>query len=648
MNTFPRTLVLLVCMQLYAAFSATSVKDTVFWRTSATFITPDMSKETEDLSALILEDNRLVLYSSKARKVTRHRIVHILSSEGLNDHNKVVIYVPGEGSIIDLKARSISSSGKVTELNQNNIKDITNYDEDANLKIFAIEGAEVGGQIEYSYTLQTPVYDAGIEEVSTACPTQRAYFVICGGDGLYIATKAYNWPNKNNKFADVHWYLFENVVPLEDESYSSPDANSPFVEYKIRGTAYGETTYSEYEYVVDQKRAEFSNFNATEKRKLNSLMKHFDGESTDEQVTLRNLNAFLKTHFYYEDNYSPEYSDVLSILKSGVGNDFGLAKVYCLVLSEMGINYEVLITCDKYSLWLDPDYCSRFYLNEYVIHFPDYHTFIYPSSQVAHYGIVPSWLEGNTAVVVSQKKNYADFMLIKSSSPENDQTNLTINVNLDLAENFSVIDILGFGTGQVAYDYNSEIYFSESEEEKQLALKDLIEWRYPDGEIVNAEMIDPAAWGDISTCQDYLCKRSYKATIRSHSFYEKVGTKLLLNVGKLIGPQTEMYSEKPRIQPITCDHNKSYSFEINIRIPDGYKYSGNQNTEIENVYENENGTKIAGFSSKLEVTENQITIRIYEYYSMLNISLDHYEDYRKIINSSANFNKATILLEKIQ
>ena len=114
----------------------------------------------------------------------------------------------------------------------------------------------------------------------------------------------------------------------------------------------------------------------------------------------------------------------------------------------------------------------------------------------------------------------------------------------------------------------------------------------------------------------------------------------------MLGPQTEMYSELERVQPINTGYNKSYAFRINIPIPEGYKYTGEQNGIIDNSFKNGDGEKVAGFKSSIEVVNNVIQINIDEFYAFVNINKKFYEDYRRVINSAADFNKAVLLLEK--
>lgn len=629
------------------SFGYSEAEDTIFWREKAELI-PLNEKDIAYGDATILEDNRFVNYKSRSRETTRHKIVYIKTQEGLDDNNKVVIYVPNSGAIKNIKARSISKDGDIVELNENNIKEIDDYSDNGNLKVFAIEGAEVGGQIEYTYTLKTPLYDSGLELYSMDYKTVHGCMLIRCYDFFEIDSKARNWEGDDVDTRTENLYIFENILPIAQEKYATPKANRLAVEHKLLGGGTSETLYSDYDNVLAKLNKDFFEFTNKELKKAKSYLKKFEGVESDDQETLKNLTAYLKSKVFYQEKYNqPNYENVLVIMKSGVANDVGLTKFYCLLVQSLGIEYEVLVSCNKYSARLDPGYCSRNTTDEFILYFPSYKTYLYPSSQVTHYGMVPSWLAGNTGMIVHPSKRFARFKEIESAPHDENLTALTINIDMDLGSNSSVFNIDAFGTGQLAFSHNYDMYYADSDKEKQQELEGYVKWRYPDAEIQNVSMVDPEKWGDIGACEDYECRRSFKAKVKSASFFNRVGDKLLVNVGTLLGPQTELYSETERVQPITTGYNKSYSFTINIPVPDGYKYSGDQNGIIDNTFKNDDGEFVAGFKSTINVVDNVVQIQIDEFYAFVNIDKKYYEDYRRVINSAADFNKAILLFEKV-
>jgi hypothetical protein len=52
------------------------------------------------------------------------------------------------------------------------------------------------------------------------------------------------------------------------------------------------------------------------------------------------------------------------------------------------------------------------------------------------------------------------------------------------------------------------------------------------------------------------------------------------------------------------------------------------------------------FVSNYTLEGQTLTVTINEYYKQLYAPLERYEDYRKVVNAAADFNKVTLVLEK--
>ncbi|MFT4602935.1 MAG: hypothetical protein ACI857_003122 [Arenicella sp.] len=631
---------------LLSSLSFGQLSNNTFWRSEADFI--EVEKDSMGFNALILKDNRYVNHTKEKREITRHKIVHIYTAEGLDDHNKVVVSISNRGKITELKARSISKDGDLVELDQSNIKKMEDYSENSDLQLFAIEGAQVGGQIEYTYTILTPLFDTGKELLSKDYPTKEAYVNVSAVRDVHVESVAYNgdFESEIDKYKQEYW--FEDIKPIAKEKYSTPRANRAFVEYKVTGIGSSKSSICTYNYFVNKQKTNFFAFNATEARKASSILKKCRKSGMEEELDLVKF-AFdiFRTEFDIKWDYTEEYSSGLKVLGSKMGNDLGLTKAFCIVLEELHVPYEVHISCSKYDNWLDPEFCSRYTQDDYLIFLKNSEKYISFGSQMLQFNQVPSWLVGNKAVIIESEYENARFVETPSKNPDRNMTSLDIKIGLDIEEGTSKFKIDGFGTGQVAFDYNEKIYYTETAEELREEKESLVGWRYPNSEVTAVSLVNEEAWGVVTKCADEDCKREYEADVVSSSFYEQVGDNLILNVGTLLGPQNELYSEKYRVQNITSTYNKSYQFTISIEVPEGYTYVENQGCDIDNVFKDDGDHKIAGFKSKLSVEGNTITIDVYEYYAQLNIDKKYYEDYRKIINSAADFNKSTILIKKL-
>ena len=61
----------------------------------------------------------------------------------------------------------------------------------------------------------------------------------------------------------------------------------------------------------------------------------------------------------------------------------------------------------------------------------------------------------------------------------------------------------------------------------------------------------------------------------------------------------------------------------------------------------ENGKEILIFDSYYEIDSNQLKITADEHYRKNTIEVEHFEAYRAVINSAADFNKVVLVFEPI-
>ena len=130
----------------------------------------------------------------------------------------------------------------------------------------------------------------------------------------------------------------------------------------------------------------------------------------------------------------------------------------------------------------------------------------------------------------------------------------------------------------------------------------------------------------------------------SEAFVEKAGRKYLFNIGKLIGTQTQLYQEKERILTLEEQFQRSYYRTINVKIPKVYKITNLNDININNSY-SKNGKELFSFKSSFELLGDTLKVTVNEHYNQNIIDTYLYQEYRKVINSAADFNKIILLIE---
>jgi hypothetical protein len=126
---------------------------------------------------------------------------------------------------------------------------------------------------------------------------------------------------------------------------------------------------------------------------------------------------------------------------------------------------------------------------------------------------------------------------------------------------------------------------------------------------------------------------------------EQAGKRILFKLGDVIGPQEEMYQEKARRLPITIQYPHILDRKIEMEIPAGYtiKNPGDINMHITGE---DTGNDNMGFVSTYTLEGNKLVVNIHEYYKDTDYPLSRLENFKKVINAAADFNKVVLVLEK--
>jgi hypothetical protein len=131
----------------------------------------------------------------------------------------------------------------------------------------------------------------------------------------------------------------------------------------------------------------------------------------------------------------------------------------------------------------------------------------------------------------------------------------------------------------------------------------------------------------------------------SSHFIERAGARVLFKAGLLIGPQSELYRNDKRQVPIENSYNRAYERVIRVNIPAGYSVKNAADLNIDVVYKDSINIPFS-FVSSYTIEGQVLTLKINEYYKEIYAPLERYEDYRKVINAAADFNKIVLVLEK--
>lgn len=591
------------------------------------------------------KDKNLELYT------LTHKIVKVNQDDAIEQFNK--IYIPTENviEILQLKARAISQDGKVTLLDEKNIKELQDESSEKGFKIFAIEGVELGSEIEYYFISKNYVNFFGRDYYQYSVPVKEGVFRLLSPDNLVFECKGYNdFPNPEEVLADGGRMLearVNDVKPLKQEAFSFYNANRARVEFRLaHNTDLDKTPLLTWN---DAARRIHKNIYSTEKQEKKALKKAIRKlklHKIEEQgKIIAEVERYIKGNILLKEGYSGELYNLKKILQNQYGSKTGIVRLYAAFFKELDIACQVGMTTDRSEIKFDQEFHSWNYLVHYIIYFNDLNTYLSPERFEYRYNMIPYYHTNNHGLFI-KKIDLGDYegatgeiRFIPASDYNQNYDNLSIDISF--AEDMEKTEIdLTRELGGYSGAFIQPVFAYLQEDKKRAIVEELVKMSAMDAKFKELEIVN----GDIDI-RPLDNPFTINASIESSSLIERAGNKFLFKFGSIIGPQAELYQEETRENDIENDFNRKYERQISFEIPDQYQVKNLEDIKMEAFFK-DNEDKVFNFSSDYTLKDNVVTVHVKEYYKQINCSADHFEEFRQVINAAADFNKLTLIFER--
>jgi hypothetical protein len=623
------------------------------WSDNPEYTAVAPENEKENVVGLLFDEKYKYYYDSDGNLLTTHamhRKFRINSDDAINNFNKLSVSLSNVIDVIDIKARVIKPNGKVIDFDKKNIKEIKDEQEGKSFKIFAIDGIEVGDEVEHLIVRKMYGSNFGRTFFQFEFPMQKTSFEITSPKNLIYAVKGYNgYPNaKHEVLADeqnrFHCEL-DSIPSLKDEKYAYFTPRRARVEFKL-----------DYNYV--RGRSKILTWNDASQRIYEMIYLDVNTKKVDKWLKALNLKEgsslskaaqiedYLKRNIYIQDFHTPEFSDFEYIRNKKVTSERGIVTLYANLFKALNIKHEIVLTCERNVVKFDPDFHSWNYLDKYLIYLPDGDTYIDPAVFSYRMGCVDGDLTATDGLFIGIVKigNYESAVgkikYIKPTpySANYDNMNIEISVNPDKGET-NVITTRGLKG--LSGGYLNIVYKTVDEERKQTILKDIMETKAPNPVFKSLKVLDKSSIDFLSNA-DFIIHCDFA----TNSFIEMAGNKLLLNIGESIGPQMEMYFDEDRKIVAEYSNNRQYYRKIIVNVPEGYRIVNPEVADF-NITEKSGDDIIYAFVSSHTYEGNVFTVSIDEYYKEIFTKLEHFEGFKNVVNAAADFNKVVLVLEKL-
>lgn len=592
----------------------------------------------------VFEDNQFLLY------YTVHRIVRVNNDEAIQRNNRIYIPMGGVIDLVSLKARSINASGKVVNFDTSNLKELKDEETGRGYRIFAIEGVELGSEIEYFYVLKKnpSLYDRLFMQFGT--PVRGSTFRLTSPKHLKFDFSSYNGyaPITETGSTDernVYEGEMKDIPLMREESFSSFDGNRQRIEFKLAyNTAKSNARLFTWEEAAKTFHGVITNRDKDDEKALGKFVKSLgDKPSAKLESRIRNIEAKIKTTVQVNPEGRDEsLTDISSIISRKVASKEGMTRLLYSVFEKLGIECHPVLTCSREGVKFDGSFDTWAFLDEYLLHFPATGGFVAPYAFEFRYPLIPPDLTAQDGLFIEPfalgevKSALGVVRTIPAADYSLNTDNLDIRVTFDEGMTTNTIHMKREFGGCNA-TFIAPWYEMINDTDRAKLMEELVKQTAPDPTI--------SKWTAGTSKEGLADSFVMDVTFSSSHFIGTAGSRVLFKAGELIGPQIEMYRDDERMTDVENDFNRGYDRTIRISIPQGYQVRNADDIRFNVVY-TEDGKEPFLFVSDYTMEGNDLVITIREYYKEIFAPLERYEEFRKVINAAADFNKVILVLEK--
>jgi hypothetical protein len=616
-----------------------------------------ISAYNKTFSEIILKENNIVEYiydkNDLVCYILRHKIIKANTDEGVMRNNRIILPISDKSQMLITKARVINSKGEVKELQQSDIKVDEDKESKTTYHYFALEGLDVGSEIEYIFAYkQNADYYGRRYTLQDESPKENVEFSIYTPSNLLFASKSFNGlpdlqasvtKDEKNKLS----VMVDSIPGVKEEEFATYSPNLMQLVYKLN-----ENKSSDKKNIINYNEATQNVGNIIHEplskqvtKDLDKFIKKINLSAPDNQEkTAREVEDYIKKNVAVEEHVDDNYETIQAILEYKSTSKMGITKLFAAIFDQLNIPYEIVLTTNRYEERFDPKFEAYNFLDEYFIYLSGINKYLCPWAPGFRLGLMPYQYFNNYGLFIKSvsigefKSNIGEVKFIEPTAFDATQHNHIISVDFSKS-----LDNPTFNYKLVLQGYYAQPmqpYYSYTTPDQQKDLDDLILKNMLPG-------INIASYNIENKGVEFLCEKPFiiNATSNSSEMIDKAGNKYLFKLGTLIGPQVEMYQEKERVFDVENDYNRSYYREITFTLPADYKVSNPEVLNM-NVEMKTDGKPSSYFVSTYEVKENTYVVKVHEDYKAIYYPKARFQEYRKVINAAADFNKIVLILEK--
>ena len=640
---------------LFLFITSTSFAQTVpFFKSYNWELNPKYTIESSDKDMIAIKDKVVTEFIFENQNLIEyyleHKILWLNSDDRIEEYTKVYLPSANDASQVVINVRIIKKTGEIIVLDKSRILGSENEKTGIKFNYFSIDDIEKGSIIEYYYVAKRrPKLQGAMVDIESGYDKQTLEFDLYAPSNLSFSFKSFNLETTVKKIENItektHWkFSAKDVKAVNKEDKAPYNASIGFIMYKLHENTTNNAIITSY-YNVAQNLFDFyySTYSELEKKLIHKFAKNFKfDEDLKDENKARIIDLFIKENIYISENDS---ENLTNVLKTKTANETGVIKLYIALFEKFNVTHEMVLTSNRLLLKFDKDFEATNFLQEFLFYFPASKKYLSPSKFGTRFGFPPPYFMNNFGLFITgydingKRKAFSEVKFIEGipASLSSDEMLIEVNFNTkDLTKN--TIALERKLNGYYAMNLHPFMNLIQPNRINEVIDQYFVQNSDKNAKVLKREFIneDPSLFG--------LKPFVVKFDISSEYFVEKTGDKYLFKLGDLIGPQMEMQQEKKRILPLEAEFNRSYYRTIKIHIPEGYQISNLEDIIIKNSYATKD-KELFIFDSYYTLEGDVLTVTADEHYRETFVAPEIFEAYRTVINSAADFNKVTLILE---
>ena len=571
----------------------------------------------------------------------------IMNSEGVESAGNVII--PGVSKEY-LKYAALRVYQPDGSNKSYGVDDFIETDEDGyRLLKYAIENLKVGCEIELIYLYEANLGLWGSHVMDNDNWTGTSYFEIIAPSNLIFKAKTSSSENEIEFTSDSlknKWQLTLKDLPkYKPEKYSLEDYERPRFDYTFHFNSKEQSTT-----IQTWDKIGVSVMNALLRQRDESskfLQKIVKSERLNEGNTLqkvRKIENYIKSNINIERD-SPAAS-LTESFKNRYTNYFGAQQLYAVLFKLCDIPFHTIVTNDKSAKQIESDLVSWAFVNDIFYYIPDIDAYLSPTNAYRRIGLLEKNYTDANALFIEEVNlggaiSYVtEIKKIKEPNYEQNADYMEIDLTLNEDNSKAIFSYLRSFDGQMIDDLKGYYMVANAEQRKAFGTNIFKSFLFDGIEVTDFSVEN----FDLNT-EEWYKPLVFKSKFETDLLVQKVGPKIFLKVGDLIGQQVEMYAEEERKTQINTQNQHGYLRKIHVKIPEGYRVINASDINL-NVVCKSGDNVICDFVSTYTLSDNMLEIKIDETYRQSSIAKEFYTDFQKVINASADWNKVVLVFEK--